>query len=1029
MMIDDITTRPELKQKVLAEAKEFAEIIVETVRESLVVLDSTLKVISANPSFYQTFQVVPKETIGLFIYDLGNGQWNIPKLRTLLEEILPKKNTFENYEMDHTFETIGHKSMLLNARRLDDLHLILLAIEDVTEMKKAEIKSRTAEENIKKSEEKYRSLFTSSHDAIMTLEPPTWKFTSGNPATIAMFGVKNEKEFLSYDPWRLSPEYQPDGQKSSNKAKKMIDKAMKEGSNFFEWLHKRISGEEFLVDVMLSKIEMNKQIYLQSVVRDISERKKIEKIKEDALRLTASNILLQQVIETIPVRIFWKDKNLKFLGCNTIFAKDAGKISPEEMIGKTDYDMGWKNEADAYRKDDMLVMSTNAPKINYEEPQTNPEGKQIWLRTSKIPLKNERNEIIGILGTYEDITERKRVEKTIHDLSMRQKVILQSIPDILMEVNSDKEYVWANQPGFDFFGQDVLGQKADFYFEGEQTVYAKVQPIFQGSEDTVYVESWQRRVDGKNRLLAWWCRTLKDEKGNVTGALSSARDITEQREAEEKLRESEERFRNIFENGKVGIILTNIDQKFIRVNPAFCTLTGYSEKELLTKKFSDITHPDHRMQDVASIKKLVDGDIPTYKTEKRYKTKSGEIIWALLVVTVIKNKDGSFGYFLGMVEDITDRKRMEQNIIDDKLKDEAIIDSIGDAVFATDMEGKIILFNDIAEQLVGIAEKDALGKDYHDVVTFIKESDGKQGNDFISEAMTLDKVTKMVNHTILVSKDGRQIPILDSASPIKNSEGNIIGCVVAFHDITKERQIDKAKTEFVSLASHQLRTPLATINWYSELLLSKDGDKLTPKQRQYVDETYHASKRMVSLVNSLLNVSRLELGTFVIEPEPVDVEQFMKRCINDFHIPISQKHLIIKETYDTHIHTIQADKKLLSIIMQNLLSNAVKYTPEQGTVFLDVLEDKGAIVIRVKDTGIGIPQFQQGKIFSKLFRADNVHKIDSGGSGLGLYIVHEIVTASGGKIWFESKEGSGTTFFVSLPKTGMEKRSGQKQLV
>jgi PAS domain S-box-containing protein len=308
----------------------------------------------------------------------------------------------------------------------------------------------------------------------------------------------------------------------------------------------------------------------------------------------------------------------------------------------------------------------------------------------------------------------------------------------------------------------------------------------------------------------------------------------------------------------------------------------------------------------------------------------------------------------------------------------------------------------MAEKLTGIAAKDAFGRHYSQTMKFIKETDETPSEDFIREAIKKNKITQMANHTMLVKNDGTKIPVADSAAPIKNARGDIIGCVVVFHDVTREREIDKAKTEFVSLASHQLRTPLSVINWYAELLLSNENGILNPKQHQYAEEAYHASKRMVNLVNALLNVSRLELGTFTVEPESVHVTEIMKLCIRELQPQIMTKKLTIEESYDPDIAFIQADPKLLSIIFQNLLSNAVKYTPVEGKIYIYIKKQHNDMLITVRDTGIGIPEYQKEKIFTKLFRADNVHISDVEGSELGLYIVNEIIKAAGGKVLFES---------------------------
>lgn len=185
---------------------------------------------------------------------------------------------------------------------------------------------------------------------------------------------------------------------------------------------------------------------------------------------------------------------------------------------------------------------------------------------------------------------------------------------------------------------------------------------------------------------------------------------------------------------------------------------------------------------------------------------------------------------------------------------------------------------------------------------------------------------------------------------------------------------------------------------------------------------------MVELVNALLNVSRLELGTFVVEPEPTDIVEVAKACAKEFKLQISEKKLVLQEKYDPDIPSISADPKLLNIVFGNLLSNAVKYNPDGGSIKLSISKANGRLSIVVADTGYGIPKNQQDKIFSKLFRADNVREKDTEGTGLGLYIVKSIIDHSGGKIWFESKENKGTTFYVTLPLAGMKKKEGTKAL-
>lgn len=382
---------------------------------------------------------------------------------------------------------------------------------------------------------------------------------------------------------------------------------------------------------------------------------------------------------------------------------------------------------------------------------------------------------------------------------------------------------------------------------------------------------------------------------------------------------------------------------------------------------------------------------------------------------------------LNVLEDVEEEKEKFQK---EKDKTEAVLHSIGDGVLVVDRNLNVVVFNEMAVKISGYGKDEIIGKKYNQLLKFVDEADADKNNDaFIEKAMETGKIQEMPAKTVLIAKDGKQVPVADSASPLKDKEGDIKGCVVVFQDVTKEREIDKAKTEFVSLASHQLRTPLSSINWYAEMLMDGDAGKLTKEQKEFLSEIYKGNQRMVNLVNSLLNVSRLELGTFAVDPEKVNVEKMINETLKELKQTTSEKDIKIVKNIKKKFSNYQADPNLLRIIIQNLLSNAVKYTPEKGKVKIDLnKESNGDMKFSVADNGMGIPKGQQSEIFKKLFRADNVKQTDAQGTGLGLYIVKSIVDYTGGKIWFTSTKGKGTTFHVVMPKKGMQRKEGEKKL-
>lgn len=253
------------------------------------------------------------------------------------------------------------------------------------------------------------------------------------------------------------------------------------------------------------------------------------------------------------------------------------------------------------------------------------------------------------------------------------------------------------------------------------------------------------------------------------------------------------------------------------------------------------------------------------------------------------------------------------------------------------------------------------------------------------------------------------------------------GVFILSLDITERKNLDRAKNEFVAVASHQLRTPLTAVRWYVDLLRAKPAG-LSALQRGYLRQVEASTSRMIALITALLNVSRIELGSLALLPEPCDISRMLDDALKDSTSLIRKKHLKVSRRYRSGLPSIAADRKILETVFQNLVANAANYTPAKGKIALKIVLRAKTMEISVADTGIGIPATARGRIFNKFFRADNAREENPEGSGLGLYIVKSVLEQAGGKIRFESQEGKGTTFFVSLPLAGMKGRTGTKSL-
>lgn len=366
---------------------------------------------------------------------------------------------------------------------------------------------------------------------------------------------------------------------------------------------------------------------------------------------------------------------------------------------------------------------------------------------------------------------------------------------------------------------------------------------------------------------------------------------------------------------------------------------------------------------------------------------------------------------LNMLEDIEHEREKNEILATDLKKFKLAAENTSDQVIITDSDGIIIYANPAATTISGFTTDEII----HQKAWTIKLGGGNMPHEFYENMWQTIKEQKapfaatILNHR----KSGEEYYLSTTISPILDQKNNIVFFISIGRDTTKEENIDKAKSEFVSLASHQLRTPLSVIKWYTEMLLSGDATKI--QKKEYAEQIYQSTKNAVDIVDTLLDVSRLELGTYMVEPEQIRIAAVVKGVIDEMKIATKEKKLSLKISIGKDIPATYQDPRLLRIIFQNLLSNAIKYTSAKGKITASLaVQDNKYILFTVSDTGCGIPKGEQDRMFTKFFRASNVLK-QSEGTGLGLYIVKSVVHRLRGTLWFESKENKGTTFFVRIP--------------
>lgn len=391
------------------------------------------------------------------------------------------------------------------------------------------------------------------------------------------------------------------------------------------------------------------------------------------------------------------------------------------------------------------------------------------------------------------------------------------------------------------------------------------------------------------------------------------------------------------------------------------------------------------------------------------------LILFLAVVLWLQNRSRRRAIELAsaMTEDI---KHERNTAVATKNKDEAILSSIGDGVLVLNRQGIVTLLNGAAEKMCGFTATEVIGKPYKTVLTFLNEQDGTVVDAFIRTALS-GKPAEMARYTMLKRKDGTMIPVADSAAPVVDGSGKVMGAVVVFRDITRERQLERMKDEFLSVASHELRTPMGAIRATISMMLSGDYGPVNKELIEPLTDMKTSAVRLVDLVNDLLNVARIEAGRMKFTLSDFDIYEIVRSTVASL-APLGKEKGIAITALPGKSVTVQADVDKIKQVLTNLMGNALKFT-DAGSITVSVAAQKDTVEVIVADTGIGITPADQAKLFAKFEQITSAQSGKPQGTGLGLYISREMIRKQGGELRIkQSVFGKGSAFMFTLPQPG-----------
>ena len=769
------------------------------------------------------------------------------------------------------------------------------------------------------------------------------------------------------------------------------------------------------------------------VIIDIEARKSAQDAAET---LTAAQ---RALLDSLPDVTWLKNTQGQLTAVNRAFGERYG-MAPEAAVGKTDFDIYPDDKALTLRSEDAQVMSSRLP-VRYESTQ-NVDGRDYWVEVVKAPIFDAAGNVIGTVGTSRDISARRSAERDLRDSEQRFRMLAELSSDWFWEQDSEFRFVnFIAKPAVEldfsrFIGKRRWEEPTEGVTEDQWNAHRATLEAHLPFYNLQYVSV---QPDGSRRWFSISGKPSYDENGRFTGYRGVGREVTDRVNAEAELRLAKERLQMALEGSRLVLWDTDLATGEVYLSEDWARLIGFppGETRITSAELMAMVHPEDRPEVRRLSRETLRGERDEYMLEHRVRAADASWKWILSHGRIsARDAAGKPIRMSGTNLDITGRKSMETSLHQALRQSETLLETTPTAI-AVILDRVILRCNPSMERLFGAKPGGLLGQSTR--VLFPSDADweeaGKQVYEVIARGETFSGELE------LVRQNGEHFWVVAAGRSIEPSPQVLF----AYTDVTTQQNLaralaaakeaadaaNRAKSGFLAAMSHEIRTPMNGVLGMLELLELTDLDA---EQRETLTFARDSAVSLLRLIDEILDLSKIEAGQLEITPEPVSLADLASRATTVYLELASRKGVRLECKVDPRIAEAHlADGLRVSQIVNNLLSNAIKFTA-QGKVTLELESaERGAgdelVRFTVADTGIGVPQEHQGRLFQPFVQADSDTTRLYGGTGLGLSICRRLAELMGGSIGLESQPGLGATVTVLLrfPLTDPSALQSRKQ--